>query len=258
MTRERKLDGVRIPTPDLARQDQVRRQQIHDAIDEFVGDLPLGGSRGIAEVSPCAQPDGVSCFYASLGGIARALTYRDANILTISNRARAEGLLHVTERSSGAVTGTEDAQNMQQEFIRREMNLRIRFISPSSDWQGRERISAVTQGLLEGSHVVFGLPRHWVALDGIRKYGSNNAQVSWTGMNPLGARRIGGDSGEQIHPKTVAERIIQGDMPVVIVEGVESRRRFQRAQTDDSTDQGPKRLHRVDTSTPPPRRLKRV
>jgi hypothetical protein len=235
------FSGRRVYDPELARQAELRRQYINDSIYGFVEGLPLGESGEAAETVLYAQPDATNCFYAALGGIATALHGRVIDISALSQRSRAEGLLG----QYGAETFSQ-FQEAQTEFVRREMNVNIRFINIPQD-PDHDRLHAVTYGLIEGTHVVFGLPRHWVALDGIRKSGHGRGQATWTGMNPAGARRIEDEHRSHITPQIVVDRLLEGDMPVVEVEGTAIRRWRGRA---GSEDERPRRLSRAEDAAP--------
>ncbi len=245
------LGGRRVYDPELARQAEARRQYFHDSVYGFVEDLPLGQSGEAAETVRYTQPDGTTCFYSALGSIATALHGRVIDIRILSARSRADGLLG----QYGAETFTE-FQEAQQEFVRREMNVNIRFINVLQQ-PDHERIHAVTHGLKEGTHVVFGLPRHWVALDGIRKYGANRGWATWTGMNPAGGRRIESEERGRLTPRVVIDRLLAGDMPVV-VEGIERHRWSGRAE---ELFQNPRRIRSAEETPlfrPVGRRIRRV
>jgi hypothetical protein len=67
-----------------------------------------------------------------------------------------------------------------------------------------------------------GLSHHWIALDGLRK---RSGSATWKGMNPYPeGRRIEASAGNHLTPRTVADRLISADMPVVAVEGTVRRR----------------------------------
>lgn len=204
---------------ELARQAGIRRRYLHDSVFDFVDGLPIGDSGEAAEAVKCAQPDTATSFYAALGGIATAIHGREMDIHTLSAESKAAGLLG----RYGAETSIEH-QEAQKEFVRGEMDINIRFLNAPLD-PDHERIHALTQGLKEGTHVLFGLPRHyWVALDGIRKYGENPEQTTWKGMDPAGAIRIENSPGVGINPQIVLGRLLGDDMPIVVVEGPEQRR----------------------------------
>lgn len=241
-------NGRRVHSPELARQAEIRRQDFHDSIYGFVDELPIGQSGDAAEVVGYEQPDGVSCFYAALGGVATALHGRVIDIRALSARSRGEELLD----QYGAKTFPE-FQAAQQAFVRREMNINISFINALTD-PDHERLHAVTRGLREGRHILFGLPGHWVALDGFRKYSSG---ATWTGMNPSGARRIGDEQGQRIGPQVIVDRLLEGDMPVVTAEGTNQRRWPGRAE---ASFENPRRVRRAEEPLfdPRGRRIKRA
>lgn len=175
-----------------------------------------------------------------------------STFVLISTRSRAEGLLG----QYGAETFTQ-YQEAQQEFVRREMNVNIRFLNSLTS-PDHERINAVTQELIEGTHVVFGLSRHWVALDGIRKYGRNRGWATWTGMDPAGGKRIESERRSQLSPQLIIDRLLEGDMPIIKIEGIELRRWPGRSE---EIFQNPRRIRRVEETPlfrPLGRRIKRA
>lgn len=190
----------------------ARRSYIRGSVYDFVDSLPVGESSKAAEVMGCIQPDNTSCFYAALGGVAATLNGQTFNISDVVTEARSERLIG----PDGADTSLE-AQMLQQDFVRRLLGVNINFINPFFD-QDALRVKALTTGLVEeGTHVLFGLPAHWVALNGIRNRGAPNSEITWTGMDPAGARRIGTRKRPVIGPQTIVDRLLADDMPVVTV-----------------------------------------
>lgn len=234
------LGGQRVYDPVAARRAQQWRDGIAEQVFGFVDGLDIGQNGIAVSAEESIQPDGTTCFYASLEGVARALTARKYDVDQIGQRARSAGLLgpHGAETSS-------TYQDAQTEFVRKELDLDIGFYNLLTD-PDESRIHAMTSGLVEGKHVIFGLPGHWVALDGIHKYGSLRGQAVWTGMNPAGGNKIDRTTNTKVTPAVVARRLIEGDLPVVVVNGI--RRRFAPADT-------PRRISRVIEN---PRRITRV
>lgn len=261
-SRPRILTGHTVPAdPAYTRVVAAERRYINDSIYEFVDGLPIGDSGIAPDVISTPQPDGLTCFYASLGGVAAALG-RTVDVRAVAAQSRTEALLTPT----GAFTNTPEAQVRQREFVRRTMGLNIKFIRNTAVF---ERVDAVTNGLKDGDHVIFGLPRHWVALDGIRKYGPARDQATWTGMNPSGGRRIEGDPRMHIKPSTVVGRLIAEDMPVVVVGGLVTPRFSgrivthapapgQRGTIRRATDPNPAATPKTGIRTIRPSRIRRV
>jgi hypothetical protein len=211
----RRMSGRLVNHPVMAAQEENRRRFINDSIYGFVENIPLGDNGIAPEAVPYTQPDASTCFYASLGGIATAIHGRRIDIQNVATQARAEGLLAVT----GAETYPEN-RDQQVELVRRLFSINIHFIDQKRGEE--ESIAALTQDLVDGRPVIFGLPHHWIALDGLRKRSGN---VTWKGMNPYPqGRRIEASSGNHLTPRTVVDRLISADMPVVAVEGAVRRR----------------------------------
>ncbi|HZP55310.1 MAG TPA: hypothetical protein VFB03_00885 [Candidatus Saccharimonadales bacterium] len=215
--------GRRVHDPLHAARVEMARQHIYDALHYFMEGLPIGKTGDAPEAVAYQQPDGQTCFYAALGGVATSLHGRVFDIRALGGRARSEGLLN----QYGAVTFSE-SQGSQAEFVRREMNVVIRFINSVIN-PDQQRIDALTTDLRRGRPIVFGLYRHWVALDGFKKNSHDHGQATWTGMNPAGARRLESEPRTYLTPQLVAARLIAGDLPVVVVEGI-NKQRFRRAE----------------------------
>jgi hypothetical protein len=212
----RKISGRIVHDPVMAAQAEARRRFINDSIYGFVEGLPLGDNGNAPEAVPYTQPDASTCFYASLGGIATSIHGRRVDIQSAATQSRSEGLLAAT----GAETHPED-RDRQVDLVRRLFSINIHFID---QYRGEEEsIHALTQGLIEGKPVVFGLPHHWIALDGLQK--TTGRGSTWKGMNPYPqGRRIEAHPNDYLTPNTVVDRLISADMPVVVVEGAVRRR----------------------------------
>jgi hypothetical protein len=211
----RRMSGRIVHDPVMAAQAEERRRFINDSIYGFIESIPLGDNGTAPEAVPYTQPDASTCFYASLGGIATSIHGRRIDIQNVATQARAEGLLAVT----GAETHPEN-RDQQVDLVRRLFSINIHFID---QYRGEEEsIAALTQDLVDGRPVIFGLPHHWIALDGLRK---RSGSATWKGMNPYPqGRRIEASLGNHLTPRTVVDRLISADMPVVSVEGTVRRR----------------------------------
>jgi hypothetical protein len=211
----RRLTGVRYTDPIAVDNEHRRNEYFEQEIGGFIDSLPLGQSGTAREAASYSQPDGTTCFYASLGSVATALTGARHNISSIGGRARAQGLLG----EFGAETMPNDYE-AQTRLAHNEMGINIRFI----DNNDQEKIAAVTNGLLFGKHAILGMPRHWVALDGVHKFGIDRESATWTGMDPLGGRRIEQKPPrQQIQPEVIIARLKTTELPLVVVDGLAQR-----------------------------------
>lgn len=207
--------GVQFTDPVAVENERRRNEYFEQQIGNFIDSLPLGESGTAPEASPYSQPDGTTCFYASLGSVATALTGTRHDISSVGDRARAQGLLG----GFGAETAPND-YDAQTRFVHYEMGINIRFHFDND----QVKIAAVTNGLLFGKHVILGMPRHWVALDGIHKFGRGRDNATWTGMDPLGGRRIEQKPPrQQIQPEVIIARLKTTELPLVVVDGLAHR-----------------------------------
>lgn len=211
--------GQEVRGSETARRAEARQKYIHGSVYNFVSTLPLGDTGEAPRAVDYTQPDATTCFYASLAGAATALHGRVIDLRSLSTRSRVQGLLGpigAETRGPDAAEADAEFQKRQRAFVRREMHIDIRFLSTS---QNAERIHALTRGLKEGRHVVFGLSDHWIALDGLRRF--TNGQVVWTGLDPYPkARRLEDEAGQgRITPAVVVDLLNKSSKPVVVVEG---------------------------------------
>jgi hypothetical protein len=233
----RRFTGQVVHDPAMAAAAEARREYISGSIHNFLGALPVGDHGSAPDAVPTTQPDRM-CFYASIGGIAHAINGRATNLQRLEKQAVDENMLVGT----GAQTHPE-FRDRQVDFVRRHFSLDIQFID---NLRHVEAIDALTNGLVRGKPVVFGLPHHWVALDGIRKRPTIE-NSSWTGMNPHPTgRRI------ELGPGIIISRLIQAHMPLVVVEGASDQSRRMTGRVVQATDK-PRFSGKVVEPSPPPR-----
>ena len=203
----------------------------------------MGDTQSALRVPSLLQPDRLTCFYGSLGGISMALHGPNVDVAAVARRAYREGLM----ANDGANTD-RDMYNSQTEFARRELGLPIKLIEPSTKNETAS-MRAVTHGLRAGNHVVFGFTsHHWVALDGFRRFGLGAEDVSWAGMNPANGLRIEEQQANgRLSPAHMLDRLIKAGLPVVIV-GEELPPRFVGRDASEAVP--PPRFKRAETRPP--------
>jgi len=187
---------------------------VRDTVYDFTGTLPMGLTTAASPTTVYRQPDHLTCFYASLAGIATAQHGQHLDVERIGALASNEGLLV----EDGAYTLSDEARKRQVDFVGKHMAININFVDQSIR-QGATRLHVLTHGLRGGNPVVFGLQNHWVALDGFLKWGRDRDEVTWTGMNPAPGKRIEQDPVERrLSPKVILDRLLVANKPVVVVE----------------------------------------